>query len=204
MKSIIIGIAGGSGSGKSTLARSVKERFGEDKSVILSHDSYYRNQDHKAMAERLETNYDHPDSLETELLVKHLQQLKSGQSIDVPEYDFERLTRADTTRKLDPAPLIIVEGILIFTSQKLRDECALKVFVDVPADIRLIRRIRRDIEVRHRTWEYTLRIWEERVHPMHTQFVEPSKQTADVVVTQGGLNEAGIMAVLNAIDDSNE
>jgi len=196
----LIGIAGGTGSGKSTLAWNIVEHLGKDQAVVLSHDSYYRDQAHMSQEERDAVNYDHPDSLETDLLVNQLKALKNGETVQVPVYDFANDTRDLTqTSKVGPRPYILVEGILILSEPALMGLFDLSVFVDVPADTRLIRRLRRDVKTRGRTWQYTVDSWEKFAQPMHNQFVEPSKHLADVIVPEGGKNQAGIHKVLELI-----
>ena len=192
MNNLIIGIAGGSGSGKTTLALRLKERFGEDEVRLISHDSYYKRHDELPYEERCKLNYDHPDSFDTELLVQHLQALRRGESVKVPVYDYTIHNRSDKTITVHPAPVIIVEGILIFASQELCDMMDMKVFVDTDADVRILRRIVRDVKERGRTLDSVVNQYLTTVKPMHEQFVEPSKRYADLIVPEGGNNQVAI------------
>lgn len=194
--SFIIGVAGGSGSGKSTVVAKLREALKGTSTLVIQHDDYYRNQSHLPMEQRVLTNYDHPDSLESELLVTHLQQLKAGKAVEHPVYDFVNHTRSSETVRLEPARVIIVEGILIFASQELRQEFALKVFVDTDDDIRFIRRLERDIEERGRTMESVIEQYQTTVRPMYQQFVWPSKRFADVIIPEGGFNQVALDVLL--------
>lgn len=184
-KPFLIGIAGGSGSGKTTVVSELRKLIGTKNVVCLSHDYYYRDQTDIPMKTRVKTNYDHPLSLETELLVQHLQQLSRGESVNIPQYDFAQNTRAKKTKRVRPAKVIIVEGILIFESKPLRELFDLRIFVDTEADIRLARRMQRDVEERGRTYEYCLKQYLEFTRPMHYEFVEPNKKFADVIFPEG-------------------
>lgn len=188
MKSIIIGIAGGTGSGKTTLTERLRDHFGADEVSVLNHDSYYKRHDELPYEERCKLNYDHPDSFDTELLVQHLQALRRGESVKVPVYDYTIHNRSDKTITVHPAPVIIVEGILIFASQELCDMMDMKVFVDTDADVRILRRIVRDVKERGRTLDSVVNQYLTTVKPMHEQFVEPSKRKADLIVPEGGRN----------------
>jgi len=180
---ITVGIAGGTGAGKTTLSKAIyKELGGEANCVYLTHDHYYRDQSKKPMAERSKTNFDHPDSLETELLVHHLQQLKEGKTVVLPTYDFTTHARTSVTTEVHPRSIILVEGILIFTHPGLCNELDIKVFVDADSDTRVVRRIRRDTVERGRTLDSIMRQYETYVKPMHAQWVEPSKSSADVII----------------------
>ena len=185
---LIIGIAGGSGSGKTTLASSILDSIGADKIAFLPHDAYYRNQSDKSFEERLMVNYDHPDSLETELLIKHIHALKHGESVDLPVYDFKQHTRAAATVLVLPKPIILVEGILIFVEPKLRNLCSMKLFVDTDQDICFIRRLLRDVTERGRTVESVIDQYLRTVRPSFIEFVEPTKRFADVIIPEGGMN----------------
>lgn len=198
MDRIVIGIAGGTGSGKTTVAKKIYQAFGKD-AVILSHDYYYRVRNDLDYEQRCKLNYDHPDSLETELLIEHVKQLKQGKSIMHPTYDFSKHMRCDKWEKLDSAKIIIVEGILIFTSKELCDLLDVKLFIDTDADIRFIRRLRRDVSHRGRTMESVINQYTSTVKPMHEQFVEPSKQKADLIIPEGGQNVIAISMVVDAI-----
>lgn len=188
MKTIIIGIAGGTGSGKTTLTERLREHFGENEVSVINHDSYYKAHDELPYEERCKLNYDHPDSFDTPLLVEHLQQLRAGHSVDVPVYDYTIHNRSKQTVRVNPAPVIIVEGILIFASPELCDLMDMKVFVDTDADVRILRRIVRDVKKRGRTLDSVVNQYLTTVKPMHEQFVEPSKRKADLIVPEGGQN----------------
>ncbi len=189
LRPFVLGIAGGSGSGKTTITASVAERIGTDMD-ILQHDAYYRHRPDLTYEERTKVNYDHPDSLETTLLVEHLDGLLAGRSVEVPEYDFSVHLRQEETRTVTPAPIIVVEGILVLSEPSLRDRMDLMVFVDTDADIRLSRRLQRDVSERGRTVESVLRQWEKTVRPMYVAFVEPSKRHADLIIQEGYSEEA--------------
>ncbi len=185
---LIIGIAGGTGSGKTTVARAILDRVGADHIAAFPHDAYYKDLSSLAPTLRAQVNFDHPDSLDTPLLIEHLQQLRNGASIDLPVYDFKTHTRTQQTIRIDPKPVVMVEGILIFVEPVLRELFDIKIFVDTDADIRFIRRLQRDIAERGRTSESVIRQYLETVRPMHLEFVEPSKRYADVIIPEGGLN----------------
>lgn len=184
----IVGIAGGTGSGKTTLADLILENIGRDQIAYLPHDAYYRDHKELPLEERARMNYDHPDSLETELLVAHLQQLGNGQVVEMPVYDFTHHCRKSITRQVLPKPVILVEGILIFAEKELRELFDMRIYVDTDADIRFIRRLKRDIEERGRTVQSVIDQYLQTVRPMHLEFVENSKRYADIIVPQGGLN----------------
>mmetsp|Transcript_21907 Transcript_21907/g.30858 ORF Transcript_21907/g.30858 Transcript_21907/m.30858 type:complete len:208 (-) Transcript_21907:283-906(-) len=198
---MILGIAGGSGSGKTTLTKKLHEQFGEENLVILYHDSYYKDITHLTLEERAQTNFDHPDSLDTELLIHHVQELRKGNSIEVPTYDFATHSRTKQVTKVSPRNIIIVEGILIFSNPTLVRQLDLKIYVDSDADIRFIRRLKRDVAERGRTLEDVCSQYQQFVRPMHEKFVEPSKYCADIIVhsTRGEATdmEATIRMVLN-------
>ena len=199
MNTIFIGIAGGTGSGKTTLTEHLKQHFGDDISVV-HHDSYYKYQD-RPFEERCKLNYDHPDSFDTELLVQHLQALRRGESVKVPVYDYTIHNRSDKTITVHPAPVIIVEGILIFASQELCDMMDMKVFVDTDADVRILRRIVRDVKERGRTLDSVVTQYLTTVKPMHEQFVEPSKRKADLIVPEGGQNTVALELLIKWVDN---
>jgi len=186
---IVIAIAGASGSGKTTLANELKHRF-SDQIILLSHDSYYKRHDDIPMEERAKLNYDHPDALETDLLVSHISALKSGQPIDCPEYDFTIHNRTDRVTRIFPKQVILVEGILVLEHEMLRNLFDVKVFVDTPAEICLARRVKRDVTERGRSVESVLSQFENTVWPMYKQFVEPSKSHANMIVPGGGKDKA--------------
>lgn len=184
---LVIGIAGGSGSGKTTLMNNIVSRFTED-ITVLSHDSYYRRHDEMTYEERCQLNYDEPAALETELMVRHLDSLRNGEAIDCPVYDFTVHNRSDATQRIEPSRIIIVEGILIFENEALRDLMDIRIFVDTDADIRLCRRVKRDVNKRGRSLESVLTQYQETVKPMYEKYVEPSKKYAHILVPEGGKN----------------
>ncbi len=196
MVDIIIGIAGASGSGKTTIANRIHEPLGDD-AVLITHDSYYKNHDELSFEQRAKINYDHPDSLESDLLVKHLKMLKEGHSIEIPEYDYSLHRRKDETKKVEPRSVILVEGILIFAEPELRDMLDLKIYVDTDPDICLIRRINRDVKKRGRSLDSVLEQYINTVKPMYHEFVEPSKRYADIIVPEGGYNEVANGIIIN-------
>ena len=195
---LVIGIAGGTGSGKTTLMRNIMAQF-EGMVTVLSHDNYYKRHDELTFEERSELNYDEPDAIETSLMVEHLIQLKNGQAIDCPVYDFTRHNRSDETIRLESKPVIIVEGILIFENEQLRDLMDIRLFVDTDADVRLCRRIKRDVTKRGRTLESVLAQYQATVKPMHEKYVEPSKKYANVVIPEGGRNVVALDMILGRI-----
>jgi uridine kinase len=192
MKPVIIGVAGGTGSGKTTVVREIVRRLGPDEVAVVQHDSYYRDRSGISPAERARINYDHPDALETPLLVEHVRALRAGDSIAVPVYDFSTHTRTTEVVSLTPRKVVIVEGILVLAEPDLRDLMAMRVFVDTDADIRMIRRLRRDMRDRGRTLESVVEQYLETVRPMHLEFVEPSKRHAHVIVPEGGENDVAV------------
>lgn len=187
-KTLVIGIAGGTGSGKTTIANEIVKVVGKEYVCYIPHDAYYRDLDELPLNQRAEINYDHPNSLDTQLMIEHVRILKSGTGVELPIYDFTTHSRTDKTIPIEPNPVILVEGILIFADPDLRELCDVKVFVDTDADIRLTRRIRRDIEERGRTIKSILDQYEKTVRPMHLEFVEPSKRYADIIIPEGGHN----------------
>ena len=195
-KTTIVGIAGGTGSGKTTLAHVLLDRVGRDKIAYLPHDAYYRDQKNLPLEERARVNYDHPNSLETELLIEHIQQLKDGQSVEMPVYDFTTHSRKIETIPIVPAQIILVEGILVFVEKELRSNFDVKIYVDTDADIRFIRRLTRDIEDRGRTVESVIHQYLKTVRPMHLEFVEASKRYADIIVPEGGMNVVALDMVI--------
>ena len=198
--SLVIGIAGGTGSGKTTIADYILETVGPEKIAFLPHDAYYHELHHLSQEERTRVNFDHPSSLETELLIEHIHQLKSGQSITLPRYDFKTHTRTEDTILIEPQLILIVEGILIFAEPELRDLFDLKIYVDTDADIRFIRRLRRDIEERGRTTESVIDQYLDTVRPMHLEFVEPSKRYASVIIPEGGYNRVALDLIVARIE----
>lgn len=199
MNSIVIGIAGGTGSGKTTIAKKLFKAFG-DKAVMLSHDYYYKDYSELTLEERCKLNYDHPDSLDTDMLVQHITMLKNGQAIDHPMYDFAGHCRCAQSHHLEPAPIIIVDGILLFDNTALCQICDIKLFVDTDADVRFIRRLHRDVNVRGRSMESVIKQYLTTVKPMHEQFVEPSKRKADLIIPEGGHNVIAIDTIVDAIN----
>ena len=197
-KILVIGIAGGTGSGKTTLMKNLIERFG-DVVTVLSHDNYYRRHDDLTYEERCKINYDEPAALETDLMAYHLDLLRQGESIECPVYDFTQHNRSDETVLVVPKSVIIVEGILIFENKPLRDLMDVKIFVDTDADVRLCRRIKRDVNKRGRTLESVLTQYQETVKPMHEKYVEPSKRFADIVVPEGGKNLVALDMIMGRI-----
>lgn len=198
MKPFIIGVAGGSGSGKTTVVKHIIEKVGQNNLVLIQHDSYYRDLKHLDFEERAKQNFDHPSSLESELLVRHVQALLQGYSVEMPIYDFKEHVRLNETKRLEPRPVILVDGILIFFEKELRDLMHLKLYVDTDADVRLLRRLRRDIVERKRTVENVLDQYERHVRVMHLEFVEPTKRYADIIIPHGGENKAAL-EMLNAL-----
>lgn len=192
MKPLVIGIAGGTGSGKTTVARKVAAGLPDDAVAIIEHDCYYRDRRDLSAEERAALNYDHPDALDNDMLVEHLEKLRRGEAVEVPAYDFKTHLRRAETRRVEPAPVVIVEGILVFVDQRLRDLIDMKIFVDTDADIRIMRRIRRDIEERGRDFKSIREQYYNTVRPMHIQFVRPSKQWADLIIPEGGRNKVAL------------
>ena len=196
MNTVIIGIAGGSGSGKTTLTNRLWKQFGPDEVSVLNHDSYYKRHNELPYEERCKLNYDHPDSFDTPLLVEHLKALRAGQPVKVPIYDYSIHNRTDRTVTVYPAPVIIVEGILIFASPELCEQMDMKVYVDTDADVRILRRIMRDVKQRGRTLDSVVEQYLTTVKPMHEQFVEPSKRKADLIVPEGGRNPVALQLLI--------
>lgn len=199
MHPVVIGIAGGSGSGKSTVLRRIVEAFGPARIAMLDHDSYYKDLSHLSLDVRMGFNFDHPDALETALMVEHLDALIRGETVQKPTYDFVGHSRAAPTVEIKPRPVIIVEGILVLAEAALVERMDIKIFVDTDDDIRLVRRIRRDIEERGRAIHAVLDQYERTVRPMYLEFVEPSKRRADIILPRGGHNKVGIEMLLARI-----
>lgn len=193
---VVIGIAGGSGSGKTTVQRRIIEAFGPHRIALLDHDSYYVDLSHLPADERARFNFDHPDALETDLMVEHLDRLLAGEAVQKPTYDFTTHSRRDETETVYPHPVVIVEGILILGEPELRDRMDVKIYVDAPDDVRLIRRIQRDIHERGRDIETVIQQYKRTVRPMHLEFVEPSKRVADVIIPRGGHNRVALDMVM--------
>ena len=198
-RSVVIGVAGGSGSGKTTVSRRIRESVNVTNIAYLEHDNYYRDQSPLTPEQRVLTNYDHPDSLETELLVAHVRALQAGLPIDMPLYDFAIHSRSTATRRIEPARIILVEGILIFAEKDLRELMDIRIFVDTDADIRFIRRLRRDMGERDRSLDSVVQQYMATVRPMHQEFVEPSKRYADVIVPRGGNNQVAMEMIVSRI-----
>ncbi len=199
MKNIlVIGIAGGSGSGKTTLMNNIVRVFGDD-ITVLSHDNYYRRHDDLPYEQRCRLNYDEPDALETDLMARQLHELRQGHAIAAPVYAFAIHNRSDKTVRIEPRRVILVEGILIFENQALRDLMDIKIYVDTDADIRLCRRVLRDVSERGRTLESVLEQYQQTVKPMHEKYVEPSKKYAHIIVPEGGRNKVALEMILNKI-----
>jgi len=189
---MIIGICGGTGSGKTTIARSIVEAVGADRVVLVEQDSYYRNLSDMPLDERHQANFDHPDSIDSDMLVNHIMRLKQGLQIEMPLYDFVTHTRSDQIETIHPKPVVTVEGILIFAEPRILDLLDVRVFVDTPDDVRLIRRLKRDINERGRTFERTLEQYERTIRPMHFEFVEPSKRHADVIIPESAQTDISV------------
>ena len=195
---IVIGVAGGTGSGKTTLVKALVNRFG-DNITVLSHDNYYKQHNELTYEERAKLNYDHPDAFDTDMMIEHLRLLKQGVAIDCPTYDFTVHNRAEGILHIEPEKVIVVEGILIFQDLELCREMDIKIFVDTDADVRLCRRIRRDVRKRGRTIESVIDQYLTTVKPMHEQFVEPSKKNADLIVPEGGKNLIALEMIVGRI-----
>lgn len=196
MGTLAIGVAGGTGSGKTTISKALLEGLPARRAVLVQHDSYYRDHPELSYEERAALNYDHPSALETELLVHHIDELKAHRAIEMPVYDFAQHRRKPETVRIEPSPVIIVEGILVLAEPAVRERLNVKLFVDTASDIRLIRRIRRDLEQRGRTFAQVRKQYYETVRPMHNAFVEPSKQYADIIIPEGGENKVAIDMIL--------
>jgi uridine kinase len=197
---LVIGIAGGTGSGKTTVANVILDRVGSHRIAFLPHDAYYKDLGHLPVAQRSLVNFDHPDALETDLLCNHIQHLKERNPIDLPVYDFKTHTRTQETITIYPQSVILVEGILLFDEPELREAFDVKIFVDTDADIRFIRRLKRDIAERGRTTDSVINQYLTTVRPMHLEFVEPSKRYADVIIPEGGLNTVALDMVVARIE----
>jgi uridine kinase len=197
---LIIGIAGGTGSGKTTVARELAKELGREKIIIVSQDSYYAHKPHLPFEERVNQNYDHPDAFEDQLLMAHLLQLRNGQPVEVPVYDFSQHLRTSQTILVSPRPVIIVEGILILVDPELRKLFDIKVYVDTDADTRVLRRIIRDIEDRGRTLQSVCNQYLDTVKPMHEAFVEPSKRYADIIIPEGGRNRVALSLLVSRVE----
>jgi len=197
---VIVGIAGGTGSGKTTVAQAIYDRVGKDRIEWISHDSYYRNFDGLSPDERHHINFDHPDSLESELLARHLDVLAKGSSVEVPKYDFTTHSRSSETQRVEARKVLIVEGILILAEPEIRKRIDIKLFVDTPPDIRFVRRLMRDIRSRGRSLESVIEQYITTVRPMHEEFVEPSKRYADLIIPEGGENQVALDAIISRVE----
>ncbi len=195
---IMIGIAGGSGSGKTTLAENIKRCFG-DKISLIRHDDYYKSQKSLSLEEKATLNYDHPSAFDTELLISHIKSLKAGNDIDCPVYDYTIHDRSDKVQRIECRSVILLEGILIFENQELLDLLDMKIFVDTDADIRILRRISRDVKERGRSLESVINQYINTVKPMHERFVEPSKKNADIIIPEGGQNPVAYGMIIEKI-----
>lgn len=197
---LVIGIAGGSGSGKTTVAQEILQRVGPSQIAFLQHDSYYKDLIGLPPTQRMEANFDHPNSLETELLIRHIESLRDGKPVEVPIYDFATHSRTTQTFTVQPRRVVLVEGILIFAEAELRKLFDVKIFVDTDSDLRFIRRLHRDITERGRTTESVIKQYQATVRPMHLEFVEPSKRYADVIIPEGGFNTAAMDMVVARVE----
>jgi len=201
MDPLIVGVAGGSGSGKTTVVKRIIEALDEENILLLQHDFYYRDLSHLKLQERQKLNFDHPSSLETELLIRHIEALIQGYPVELPQYDFAKHTRKKETIKVTPRKVILIDGILIFSEPELRTLMDVKIFVDTDDDIRLLRRLQRDLEERERSLESVLEQYQKHVRPMHLKFVEPSKRYADIIIPRGGHNKVALKMVLALINE---
>jgi uridine kinase len=192
MEPVVVGVAGGTGSGKTTVATEILRRAGTDRISFIQHDAYYKDLSDLPMAQRAMQNFDHPDALDNDLLISHLQELKAGRPIQLPVYDFTTHSRTSRTVTVEPFPVILVEGILIFADEELRQLMDVRIYVDTDADIRFIRRLQRDIAERGRTMESVIHQYLATVRPMHQEYVEPSKRHANVIIPEGGFNEVAM------------
>jgi uridine kinase len=199
-KSCVLGVAGGTGSGKTTVVRAILDAVGAERIALVEQDSYYRDVDWRNESELIHHNFDHPEAIDNELLVAHVAALKAGHPIEVPVYDFVRHRRTARTRRIEPQPVILLEGILIFVEPDLRELLDFKIYVDTDADLRLIRRLGRDMSERGRTVQDVLRQYLETVRPMHLEFVEPSKRHADVILPEGGENKVALEMVIAHVE----
>lgn len=199
MKPLVIGITGGSGSGKSTVAKSIFDSVPEKKIAIIEQDAYYKDQSHLSMEDRVKTNYDHPLAFDTDLLIAHIEQLKQGKAIEKPQYDFSQHTRSTKTLCVEPRDIIMVEGIMLLEDERLRELLDIKIFVDTDPDLRIIRRIKRDMEQRGRTLDSVIEQYLLTVKPAHELFIEPSKKYADIIIPEGGFNRVAVDVMVATI-----
>lgn len=199
-KKLLIGIAGGTGSGKSTVAREILKSINEKNVAIIEQDSYYKDQSHLSFEDRVNINYDHPFAFDNELLIKHLKELLNDKPIEKPIYDFEQHTRKEETITVYPREIIILEGILILNDEEIRNLCDIKIFVDTDSDVRVIRRIQRDIKERGRSLDSVIKQYMSTVRPAHLQFIEPTKKYADIIIPEGGYNKVAIDIIVTKIN----
>jgi uridine kinase len=200
MGALVVGIAGGTGSGKTTVAKTIASALPADRVAMIEYDAYYRDRPDLTPEGRAQLNFDHPEALETELLVEHLAALKAGRGIDVPIYDFKEHRRKLESRRVEASPVVILEGILVFVDPRVRERLDMKIFVDTDPDIRVFRRIRRDMEQRGRTFESVREQYYRTVRPMHLQFVEPSKRWADLIIPEGGNNRVALDLIIAKLE----
>jgi uridine kinase len=200
MASLVVGIAGGTGSGKTTVAKTIAAALPGGRVAMIEFDAYYRDLPGLSAEARAHINFDHPDALEIDLLVEHLGQLRAGTAVDVPIYDFKTHRRRPESRRVEPAAVVLVEGILVFVDPRVRERLDMKIFVDTDADLRVFRRIRRDMEQRGRTFESIRDQYYKTVRPMHLQFVEPSKRWADLIIPEGGNNEVALDLIISKLE----
>jgi uridine kinase len=200
MASLVVGIAGGTGSGKTTVAKTIAASLPPGRVALIEFDAYYRNLPDLLPEERTKINFDHPDALEIELLVDHLDALKAGAGVDVPIYDFKTHRRRPESRRVEPARVVLVEGILVFVDPRVRERLDMKIFVDTDSDLRVFRRIRRDMEQRGRSFESIREQYYKTVRPMHLQFVEPSKRWADLIIPEGGNNRVALDLIISKLE----
>ncbi|GBG97149.1 uridine kinase [Lactococcus termiticola] len=198
-KPLIIGVTGGSASGKTSVSHAILDNFENEKIAMIEHDSYYKDQSNLTFEERTKTNYDHPLAFDTDLLIAQLKELSSDRAVDIPTYDYANHTRSDKTKRQEPVDVVIVEGILVLENEKLRDLMDIKIFVDTDDDVRIIRRIRRDIEERSRTLDSVIDQYLNAVKPMYHQFIEPTKRYADVIIPEGVSNTVGVDILITKI-----
>ena len=198
-KPLLIGITGGTGSGKTTVAKALHEAFKNNSVTMIMQDYYYKDQGHLSFEERLSTNYDHPNAFDTELMIEHLKSLLKGDSIRVPIYDFTMYTRKKETVLIEPADIIILEGILLLENEKIRELLDMKIYVDTDADIRILRRLMRDMKERGRSVDSVVNQYLDVVRPMHLKFIEPSKKYADIIIPEGGKNKVAIDIIIGSI-----
>ena len=198
-KPVVFGVAGGTASGKTTVARTVLKSVGASQIAYVPHDAYYRDMPHLPLEERAGLNYDHPNSLETELLIEHIEQLLFGNPVRIPVYDFSSHRRTEETKLVEPSPVILIDGILIFTNAALRELMDIKIYVDSDADVRFIRRLQRDMNQRGRSLQSIINQYMDTVRPMHLEFVEPSKRYADIIIPHGGMNKVAMDMVISRL-----